>query len=191
MNLNLVFTYKSNFMLNIKTILIYILLLPLIGIFFLITIKSSNKLLLKSVTLFISCLTFILSLFLWVFFDNSIGNFQFVNKLFWIPFLNFNFIIGIDGVSLFFLILTTLLIFLCLLVSWNSVTFNIKEYLILFLIMEFFLINVFCILDLLLFYIFFESVLIPMFLIIGFWGSRERKIRASYFFFFILYLDLF
>merc|ERR1712127_761071 len=78
---------------------------------------------------------------------------------------------------------TTLLIPLCLLVSWNSIQNNLKEYLISFLVMEFFLIGVFCILDVLLFYIFFESVLIPMFLIIGVWGSREGKIRAAYFFF--------
>merc|ERR1712127_701668 len=78
---------------------------------------------------------------------------------------------------------TTLLIPLCLLVSWNSIQNNLKEYLISFLVMEFFLIGVFCILDVLLFYIFFESVLIPMYLIIGIWGSRERKIRAAYFFF--------
>ena len=101
----------------------------------------------------------------------------------WIPFLNFNFSLGIDGISLFFILLSTLLIFLCILISWTSVKINIKEFLIAFLIMEFFLIGVFSILDLLLFYIFFESILIPMYLIVGVWGSRERKIRAAYFFF--------
>jgi len=122
-------------------------------------------------------------LFLWVFFNNSIGTFQYVEKFLWIPILNINFPIGLDGISLFFILLTTLLIPLCLLASWGSIQVNLKKYLISFLVMEFFLIGVFCILDLLLFYIFFESVLIPMFLIIGIWGSRERKIRASYFFF--------
>jgi len=91
--------------------------------------------------------------------------------------------LGIDGISLFFVLPTTFFITLCLLISWDTIKFNIKEYLISFLVMEFFLIGVFCVLDLLLFYIFFESVLIPMFLIIGLWGSRERKIRAAYFFF--------
>ena len=110
-------------------------------------------------------------------------DFQFVNKILWAPNLNINLLLGVDGISLFFIILTTLLIFLCLLSSWNSINHNLKEYLILFLIMEFFLIGVFCVLDVLLFYIFFESVLIPMYLIIGVWGSRERKIRAAYFFF--------
>lgn len=146
-------------------------------------IPSSHKSLLRSIALSCSCLTFVLSLFLWVFFNNSIGTFQYVEKFLWIPILNINFPIGLDGISLFFILLTTLLIPLCLLASWGSIQVNLKKYLISFLVMEFFLIGVFCILDLLLFYIFFESVLIPMFLIIGIWGSRERKIRASYFFF--------
>jgi NADH:ubiquinone oxidoreductase subunit 4 (subunit M) len=92
-------------------------------------------------------------------------------------------VIGIDGISLFFILLTNLLILLCLLSSWNSIQVNTKYFVILFLLMEFLLIGTFCILDLLLFYVFFEAVLIPMYFIIGLWGSRERKIRASYFFF--------
>lgn len=166
-----------------QNILFYLLLLPLIGVILLLVTPSWNKNLLKTISLFITSLTFILSLGLWILFDKSTGNFQFVDKIFWAPNLNLNFTIGVDGISLFFIILTTLLIFLCLLTSWNSIHFNLKEYLISFLIMEFFLIGVFCVLDLLLFYVFFESVLIPMYLIIGVWGSRERKIRAAYFFF--------
>jgi proton-translocating NADH-quinone oxidoreductase chain M len=166
-----------------KNVLIYVLLLPLLGAFFLMLTSSTNKKMLKLIALNFSCLTFICSLILWVIFNKSLGIFQFVTKIFWIPSLNLNFTIGVDGISLFFIILTTLLILLCILVSWNSIQHNLKEYLLCFLIMEFFLIGVFCILDLLLFYIFFESVLIPMFLIVGIWGSRERKIRAAYFFF--------
>ena len=170
-------------MFYIKNLLTYILLLPLLGAFFLVITPSTNKNLLRLIALNTSCLTFIFSLLLWVFFDKSVSTFQFVNKFLWMPIFNVNFTMGIDGISLFFILLTTLLIPLCLLVSWNSIKVNLKEYLLAFLIMEFFLIGVFCILDLFLFYIFFESVLIPMFLIIGVWGSRERKIRASYFFF--------
>ena len=166
-----------------KNLLIYLIIIPLIGTCILNIIPSSNLLRLKLTSLIISCLTLIISLLLWVNFNNFTCKFQFVDKLLWIPHLNFNIILGIDGISLFFIILTTLLITLCLLVSWNSITKNLKEFLILFLIMEIFLLIVFCILDLLIFYIFFESVLIPMFLIIGIWGSRERKIRASFFFF--------
>jgi len=168
---------------NTENIIIYLLILPLIGILSLLITPSWNRVLLKQITLSFSCLIFLLSLFLWIWFNKSLGNFQFVNKIFWVPNLNLNLVIGIDGISLFFFILTTLLIPLCLLVSWNSINYNLKEYLIAFLLLEFFLIGVFCVLDLLLFYIFFESVLIPMFLIVGFWGSRERKIRAAYFFF--------
>jgi len=96
---------------------------------------------------------------------------------------NLNFVLGVDGISLFFILLTTLLIPLCLLISWKSVNINLKEFFLSFILLESFLIGVFCILDLLLFYIFFESVLIPMFIIVGIWGSRERKIRAAFFFF--------
>lgn len=166
-----------------KNLLVYTLMLPLIGSIFLFLVPSANKKLLKSVSLNISCITFILTLFLWIFFNKSVGVFQFVTKILWLPTFNLNFVLGIDGISLFFILLTTLLIPLCFLISWKSIESNLKEYLLAFLIMEFFLIGVFCILDLLMFYIFFESVLIPMYLIIGLWGSRERKIRAAFFFF--------
>ena len=170
-------------MLSTQNILNYLLLLPLTGIVLLLLSPSWDTKILKVIALITSSITFILSILLWIWFDKSTGNFQFVDKILWIPNMNINFTVGIDGISLFFIILTTLLIFLCLLASWNSIHTNLKEYLICFLIMEFFLIGVFCILDLLLFYIFFESVLIPMYLIVGVWGSRERKIRAAYFFF--------
>ena len=170
-------------MLFINNLLFYILFLPLLGSIILSVLPANNKLLLKQFALFVSCSTFLLSLLAWVFFNKSIGSFQFVNKFFWISVLNLNFPVGVDGISLFFLLLTTLLVPLCLLTSWSTIKTDLKKYLILFLVMEFFLIGVFCVLDLLLFYIFFESVLIPMFLIIGIWGSRERKIRAAYFFF--------
>jgi len=166
-----------------KNLLTYILILPLIGFFVLCFIPSSKVKLIKTIGFRFSCITFLLSLYIWIIFNNSLGGFQLVTKNSWLSLLNINLNLGIDGISFFFVILTTFLISLCILTSWNSVTFNIKEYIMAFLIMEFFLIGVFCVLDLLLFYIFFESVLIPMFLIIGCWGSRERKIRAAYFFF--------
>ena len=164
-------------------ILLYILLIPLLGSAILVATPYNKKDLLKKIALNCSCLTFIFSLFLWICFDKSRGIFQFVAHMLWINNLNLNIKLGIDGISLFFILLTTLLIPLCLLVSWTSIKRNLKEYLIAFLILEFFLIGVFCVLDLLFFYIFFESVLIPMFLIIGIWGSRARKIRAAYLFF--------
>jgi len=167
----------------IKNLLIYILMFPIIGIFILLLIPVYEEKLLKTVALNFSCLSFVGSFILWIFFQKSIGSFQFVVKIFWLPILNLNFALGIDGISLFFLILTTMLIPLCIMTSWNSITVNLKEFLIAFLILDFFLIGTFCVLDLLLFYIFFESVLIPMFLIVGVWGSRDRKILAAYYFF--------
>lgn len=167
----------------VRNLLIYTLLFPIFGIVLLLFTPSKKIKLMKLIALTSVSLSFTTSLLVWGFFQNAVGSFQFVVKLFWFPNLNINFILGVDGISLFFLLLTTLLIPLCLLTSWNSVSTNIKEFLIAFLVLDFFLIGTFCVLDLLLFYIFFESVLIPMFLIIGIWGSRERKILASYYFF--------
>lgn len=167
----------------VKNLLIYTLLFPIFGIVLLLFTPEKKLKLMKLIALTAASLSFTSSLLIWGFFQNSVGSFQFVVKLFWFPNFNINFILGVDGISLFFLLLTTLLIPLCLLTSWNSVTTNVKEFLIAFLVLDFFLIGTFCVLDLLLFYIFFESVLIPMFLIIGIWGSRERKILASYYFF--------
>lgn len=166
-----------------KNLLFYILISPLLGVFLLISIPSREKSLIKTIALNFSCLPFIGFLFIWIFFQKSLSSFQFVTKIFWLPELNLNLTLGLDGISLFFLLLTTLLIPICILASWTGITYKVKEYLIAFLLLEFFLIGTFCILDLLLFYIFFESVLIPMFLIIGIWGSRERKTLASYYFF--------
>lgn len=164
-------------------ILLYLFLLPLIGCIIIFFIPKENTLKIKQTGLNISLLTFILSLYLWINFDNSTANFQFVTKIDWIPYSNLSFSLGIDGISLFFVILTTFLIPICLLTSWNSIKSYIKEYVIAFLVIETLLISVFIVLDLLLFYIFFESILIPMFLVIGIWGARERKIHAAYQFF--------
>nr|YP_009485476.1 NADH dehydrogenase subunit 4 [Halamphora coffeaeformis]AVR57540.1 NADH dehydrogenase subunit 4 [Halamphora coffeaeformis] len=166
-----------------QNLLVYILLLPIIGILLLLFIPSRQTRLLKFVALNAACLSFTGSLILWGGFSKSIGFFQYVVKLTWFPILTLNFTLGIDGISLFFIVLTTLLIPLCILTSWNSISHSLKEFLIAFLFLDFLLIGVFSVLDLLFFYIFFESVLIPMFLIVGIWGSRERKILAAYYFF--------
>jgi proton-translocating NADH-quinone oxidoreductase chain M len=174
------------------SLLLCVLVLPLLGAFLLLFIPSWNKKRIRSVALNFSIANLVLSLFLWLLFDNSATRFQYVQ----LPFQPGNsiasvdksistlsFSIGIDGVSLFFVLLTCFLIPVCLLVAWSNVQTYVKEYYIAFLVMESLMIAVFSVLDLLLFYIFFESVLIPMFIIIGVWGSRERKIRAAYQFF--------
>lgn len=141
-----------------------------------------TKLLGFSVSLFI----FFYSLQFWLFFDNSVIAFQFVSSIFWIDSSIF-FCLGIDGISLFFIVLTTFLVPLCILGSWqismNKFIYNYNLYFSFFLLIEGFILVVFTSLDLLLFYTFFEAVLIPMFIVIGIWGSRERKIRAAYMFF--------
>nr|QWQ49917.1 NADH dehydrogenase subunit 4 [Zelkova schneideriana] len=116
-------------------------------------------------------------------FDPSTAKSQFVESLRWLPYENINFYLGIDGISLFFVILTTFLIPICILVGWSGMRSYGKEYITAFLIREFLMIAVFRMLDPLLFYVLPESVLIPMFIIIGVWGSRQRKIKAAYQFF--------
>jgi proton-translocating NADH-quinone oxidoreductase chain M len=170
-------------MLNNFSILPLLIILPFLGILLIIFLPQNQNNLIKITGLSFSLTTFIFSLLLWLNFNSSTSKYQFVQHFFSVPYSNINVFIGIDGISLFFVLLTTFLIPVCLLVSWNSIKFSLKEYNIAFLMMGSFLICVFTVLDLLFFYIFFEAILIPMFLIIGIWGSRERKIRASYQFF--------
>lgn len=165
-----------------------ILFLPLLGAGCLAFIPSSRSDFIRKVGLVFSLINFLLSLFLWIQFDNSTSRFQYVESFVLrnplsSGFPNIDFSVGIDGISLFFVLLTTFLVPICLLVGWSSIQNYVKEYVISFLILESLMLGVFCILDLLLFYVFFESVLIPMFIIIGVWGSRERKIRAAFQFF--------
>ena len=165
--------YSSN-------LLVSLILLPVLSSIFIMFVPEKNSVFIRYFGTFTSFLVFFFSLFLWLFFDNNYVRFQFIFNSTWVSSLNLNFSLGIDGISLFFVLLTTLLIPLCLLSSWNNIVKRSKEYMIAFLMIEAFLILVFCVRDLLLFYIFFESTLIPMFIIIGIWGSRERKVRASY-----------
>jgi len=160
-----------------------LILIPLIGSFLVLFIPSQYKETIKVVVLSFSLAEFLLSLMMWMSFDNSSSRFQFVEAYNWIESSNIIFYLGVDGISLFFILLTTLLIPICLLASWDAIKFNEKEYFIAFLAMEALVVAVFCVLDIILFYVFFESVLIPMFIIIGVWGSRERRIRAAYMFF--------
>nr|YP_010620021.1 NADH dehydrogenase subunit 4 [Symphyocladiella dendroidea]WAX04034.1 NADH dehydrogenase subunit 4 [Symphyocladiella dendroidea] len=171
------FTFSFN-------LLLLTMSLPLIGIFILIFfISDSEKYFIKIFSFTITSITFLFSLLLWINFSESIFQFQFLQTYRLISFFNINYSVGLDGISLFFLLLSTFLINLCILISWENPKFFIKEYFLCFLFLEFCLIQIFCVLDILFFYVFFESVLIPMFLIIGIWGSRERKIRASFQFF--------
>nr|AKJ25714.1 NADH dehydrogenase subunit 4 [Geranium nodosum]AKJ25715.1 NADH dehydrogenase subunit 4 [Geranium platyanthum]AKJ25716.1 NADH dehydrogenase subunit 4 [Geranium phaeum]AKJ25717.1 NADH dehydrogenase subunit 4 [Geranium pratense]AKJ25718.1 NADH dehydrogenase subunit 4 [Geranium platypetalum]AKJ25719.1 NADH dehydrogenase subunit 4 [Geranium reflexum]AKJ25720.1 NADH dehydrogenase subunit 4 [Geranium renardii]AKJ25722.1 NADH dehydrogenase subunit 4 [Geranium subcaulescens]AKJ25723.1 NADH dehydr len=160
-----------------------LIMCPVLGSIILLFIPNSRIRLIRFIGLSASLITFLYSLVLWIQFDPSTAKFQFVESFRWLPYENIHFSLGLDGISLFFVILTTFLIPICILVGWSGMRNFGKEYIIAFLICEFLMIAVFCMLDLLLFYVFFESVLIPMFIIIGVWGSRQRKIKAAYQFF--------
>ena len=131
-------------------------------------------------------MTFLLSLLLWVNFDPTKAGFQFVEKAAWMPALGIGYHMGIDGISLFFVLLSTLLTPICVLASWDAVQARVKEYMVAFLVLETFMVGMFCALDLALFYVFFEGVLIPMFLIIGIWGGKRRVYAAFKFFLYTL-----
>jgi proton-translocating NADH-quinone oxidoreductase chain M len=158
--------------------LLIILILGLLGVIF-----SPNQNLARPIGLASSCFAFVYSLFLWLTFDQSTAKFQFLTDIQWWPLTNWHLPLGVDGISLFFILLTTFLFPLCLLSSWQSVQHKTRAYFSCFLAIEILLILVFTVLDIFWFYVFFEAVLIPMFIVIGLWGSRQRKIRASYLFF--------
>ncbi|SEQ83138.1 NADH dehydrogenase subunit M [Faunimonas pinastri] len=163
--------------------------LPLIGaaiMFFLIRGDSeAARRNLRSVALATTVLTFLVSILIWTGFDSANPGFQFVEQANWAGgFMSYR--MGVDGISMLFVILSTFLMPLCILASWRSIEHRLKEYLIAFLIMESMMIGVFCALDIVLFYVFFEAGLIPMFLIIGVWGGPRRVYAAFKFFLYTL-----
>ena len=169
--------------------IIPLLLIPIIGFIFISFKDFSTQEKIRTnkfIALFFSLLTLLESLRLWSIFDYDSPIFQFTSQfdIINIGNLNISMLFGIDGISLIFVLLTTLLIPICILTSWESVKKNHKLYLLSFLGLEILLLGVFTILDIFGFYILFEGVLIPMFLIIGVYGSRVQKIEASYYFFF-------
>ena len=168
-------------------ILSSLILLPTIGALFIFFVRSSNSQYQSSkyVALFITLANFILSLYLWIVFDKSIVDFQFVEEREWISgFVNYK--VGIDGISILFILLTTFITPICIITVNATIKNRLKDFLIAILILETFMIGVFCSLDLVVFYLFFEAGLIPMFLIIGIWGGERRVYSAFKFFLFTL-----
>ena len=167
-------------------ILSTLIFLPLISSFFIFLskdIKNNNSAV--YISLFSSLATFLLSLFVWYSLDPTSSDFQFLEEKNWINnFIKFK--LGVDGISILFIVLTTLITPICIISCINSVKVRVKEFLIAILILETFMIGVFCSLDLVVFYIFFEAGLIPMFLIIGVWGGPRRVYSAFKFFLFTL-----
>ena len=170
-------------------ILSLVTFLPLVGALFCLVVQGPKEAVdrnCRSAALITSLVTFLISLLLWVRFDPTKAGFQFEEKLAWVPALNIGYHMGIDGISLFFVLLSTLLTPICILASWEAVQNRVKEYMVAFLVLETFMVGMFCALDLALFYVFFEGVLIPMFLIIGVWGGKRRVYAAFKFFLYTL-----
>ena len=164
-----------------------LILLPTIGSLFLIFSKSNDQSnsTIKYVALFTSVVNFLLSIYLWFLFDETTSAFQFVEDREWLIGI-VNYKVGVDGISILFVILTTFITPLCIISVNNSVKKRLRDFLIAILIMESFMIGVFCSLDLVIFYLFFEAGLIPMFLIIGIWGGPKRVYSAFKFFLYTL-----
>ncbi len=169
-------------------ILSAIIFIPLIGALFIFIIRGNTKTVEKNskyVAIFTSLVNFLITIFLWFSFDNSTANFQFVEEKNWMSgYISFQ--LGIDGISILFILLTTFITPICIFSGIQSIKFKIKEFLIAVLVMETLMLGVFCSLDLVIFYLFFEGGLIPMFLIIGIWGGPKRVYSAFKFFLFTL-----
>jgi NADH-quinone oxidoreductase subunit M len=157
--------------------------LPLLGALLIVALRGGDEAADRNarfIALWTTLVTFALSLLLWRDFDPTTAQFQFVERRAWLGVIKFH--MGVDGISLPFVLLTALLMPLCILASWQSITERVKEYMIAFLVLETLMLGVFTSLDLVLFYLFFEGGLIPMFLIIGIWGG-PRRVYASFKFF--------
>ncbi|BCH16137.1 MAG: NADH-quinone oxidoreductase subunit M [Mesorhizobium sp.] len=165
-------------------ILSLVTFLPLVGVLFILLINDDSENArrnIRAIALWTTGITFIISLFIWTGFDNAEPGFQFVEKFAWLD-SGISYHMGVDGISMLFVILTTFLMPLCILASWESIETRVKAYMIAFLLLETLMIGVFCALDIVLFYVFFEAGLIPMFIIIGVWGGK-RRVYASFKFF--------
>ncbi len=165
-------------------VLTIVTFLPLVGVLFLALVRGDDdvaKRNIRVIALITTVVTFLVSLLVWARFDPSNPGFQMVEKSAWLGGL-FNYSMGVDGISVGFVILTAFLMPFCILASWDSIQTRVKEYMIAFLVLETLMIGVFTALDLMLFYVFFEAGLIPMFIIIGVWGG-PRRVYASFKFF--------
>ncbi len=167
-------------------ILSLLIFFPIIGGLAIFFIDKSRADLIKPFALAVSIIEFLLSLPLWYNFDKTTPLVQFAERRQWIPSWNIEYYIGIDGISVLFVLLSTLLTILCIMVSWRSIEFKVKEFFISMLLLEGTIIGVFCALDFFLFYIFWEAMLIPMFLIIGIWGGKNRIYATLKFFLYTL-----
>jgi NADH-quinone oxidoreductase subunit M len=168
---------------NAWPILSVVTFLPLVGALFILAQRGDDETALRNIrwgALWTTLITFAVSLLIWINFDRATADFQFTENRAWLGGLA-SYRMGVDGISMPFIVLTAFLMPICIIASWQ-VTRRVKEYMVAFLVLETLMIGVFCALDLVLFYVFFEAGLIPMFLIIGIWGG-QRRVYASFKFF--------
>ncbi|MDA4846799.1 NADH-quinone oxidoreductase subunit M [Hoeflea poritis] len=161
---------------------------PLVGVLLILLIRDDSETgrrNIRNVSLIVTTFNFLFSLFIWANFDDSKVGFQFVEQAQWLG-EGISYHMGVDGISVLFVVLTAFLMPLCILASWESVQHRVKDYMIAFLILETLVIGAFCALDIVLFYVFFEGGLIPMYLIIGVWGGKRRIYAAFKFFLYTL-----
>jgi len=167
---------------SLLSVITFLPLVGALGLLFVTGRDEASENLTRWIALIVTSVTFVLSLVLWARFDPTQAGFQFVENYQWIG-NSIGYRMGVDGISVLFVVLTALLMPICIIASWGSVHARVREYLIVFLVLETLMIGAFATLDLAMFYVFFEGTLIPMFLIIGIWGGAKR-IQASYKFFF-------
>jgi NADH-quinone oxidoreductase subunit M len=163
--------------------------LPLVGAAFIATVQGDERTVAQNVrwaALWTSAIVFALSLILWFRFDTESADFQFIERAVWLEGLGIGYHMGVDGLSVLFVLLSTLLTPLCIVASWQAIETRVREYMIAFLVLETMMVGMFCALDFVMFYVFFEGVLIPMFLIIGVWGGARRTYAAFKFFLYTL-----
>jgi NADH-quinone oxidoreductase subunit M len=171
-------------------ILTYIIFTPLAGALVLLFVNRKNSNLIKTIGLAFSIAAFVLSVFLFIGLDGANPNMQFVEKSDWIKGLNISYHVGVDGMSMLLVVLTTFLTPLALLSSWNSINKSIRNYVMMMLFLEVGMLGVFSSLDLFLFYVFWEAMLIPMYFIIGIWGGENRIYAAIKFFIYTMFGSL-
>jgi NADH-quinone oxidoreductase subunit M len=163
--------------------------LPILGVALILILRGDEAATARNarwIALWTSLVTMLVSFVLWADFDTRSFDFQFVEQAVWLPGLKIAYHLGVDGISLFFVLLSTVLTPICVVASWTAITKRVKEYMIAFLVLETMMVGMFCALDFVIFYMFFEGVLIPMFLIIGVWGGARRVYAAFKFFLYTL-----
>ncbi len=163
--------------------------LPLVGGLVILAVRGDEETVASNArwtALWTSLIVFVLSVVLWVRFDPAEPGFQFVESAIWLPQWGITYKLGVDGISVFFVLLSTVLTPICILASWDAIRVRVREYMLVFLILETMMVGMFCALDFLVFYMFFEGVLIPMYLIIGIWGGPRRVYAAIKFFLYTL-----